>query len=284
MNDIEFYKMSGAGNDFIMIDNRESVFNFPDTPLAVSRLCRRASSIGADGLILIENPDGSEVDFSWSFYNSDGSEAEMCGNAARCAARLSFLLGISKKTLSFLTGAGVIHAKILESGGVRIEMTDPKDIRLNRNISLESLNKGVKTAYDFADTGVPHAVVDMGSGRALSELDIDAAGSEIRYHEDFKPAGTNANFVSYEEGGIIKMRTYERGVEGETLACGTGAVAAAILSYLNGKAAPPVTVVPTSGIPLTVHFVADGKEVSEVALEGDARLVYRGYFSPEALD
>lgn len=284
MNDIEFYKMSGAGNDFILIDNRKSVFNFPNTPFAVSRLCRRANSIGADGLILIENPDGSKVDFRWRFYNSDGSEAEMCGNAARCAARLGFLLGISKRTLSFLTGAGVIHANILESGGVRVKMTNPKDIRLKGNVSLDNLNRGAETEYDFADTGVPHVVIDAGNSESLSKINIKRAGSEIRYHKDFQPAGTNVNFISHTENGTIEMRTYERGVEGETLACGTGAVAAAVLSYLKKRAVSPVTVVPTSGIPLTVHFKADGEEITEVALEGDARLIYRGYFSPEALD
>ncbi|MBN1573414.1 MAG: diaminopimelate epimerase [Deltaproteobacteria bacterium] len=284
MNDIEFYKMSGAGNDFILIDNREAVFDFADVPFAVSRLCRRRHSIGADGLILIENPDGSEVDFKWRFYNSDGSEAEMCGNAARCAARLSFLLGISKRTLSFLTGAGVIHAKILESGGVSVKMTDPSDLRLEEEIALYSYNAGSKTGFDFVDTGVPHVVIDAGDDRALSGLDMEKAGSEVRYHEDFRPAGTNVNFVSHVDGSTIRIRTYERGVEGETLACGTGAVAAAVISHLKGKVSPPVTVVPTSGIPLTIHFEADGDKIGEVFLEGDARLVYRGFFSPEALD
>jgi len=284
MDDIEFYKMSGAGNDFILIDNRKSVFTLPDESFAASQLCRRAISIGADGLILIEKPDDADLDFKWRFFNSDGSGADMCGNAARCAARLSFLLGISKRSISFSTGAGIVHAKIIESGNVRVKLTDPVDIRIGGSISLDTYNKGVETKFDFINTGVPHVVVDVGDENALSKLDIKNVGSEIRYHSDFQPAGTNVNFVSYATDGSLKTRTYERGVEGETLACGTGAVASAVLSHIKGKASSPVTIVPTSEIPLTVHFKAEGEEISEVALEGDARLIYKGSFNPEALD
>ncbi|MCP4709893.1 MAG: diaminopimelate epimerase, partial [Planctomycetes bacterium] len=182
------------------------------------------------------------------------------------------------------TGAGVVHAKIIEAGNVRVQLTNPGDIQIGGNISLNTYNRGAKTNFDFINTGVPHVVVDVGDEDVLSKLNIKSVGSEIRYHTQFQPAGTNVNFVSYAANGGLKTRTYERGVEGETLACGTGAVATAVLSHMKGKASSPVIIVPTSGIPLVVHFKAEGMDISEVALEGDARLIYKGYFNPEALD
>ncbi len=277
MEDIEFYKMSGAGNDFIFVDNRSGVFDFPDVGAAIRKLCTRGISIGADGVILIEKPDAAGIDFRWRFYNADGSAADMCGNGARCAARLSFLLGISGRKVSFLTGAGVVKGEVLGSGHVRIGMTDPSQARLDEEISIE----GSDIVYDFVDTGVPHAVVTV---MDVDAVDVDGIGRKIRGHAAFGAEGANVNFVAVTGENTIRLRTFERGVEGETLACGTGAVAVAVTSFLKGKVKLPVTVIPTSLIGLVVDFEPDGHQIRRVSLTGDARVVYRGRFNSEALD
>jgi diaminopimelate epimerase len=277
MKEIEFYKMSGAGNDFILVDDRSGVFDFPDVGAAVRKLCTRGISIGADGVILIEEPGAAGVDFRWRFYNSDGSAADMCGNGARCAARFSFLLGISGKTVSFLTGAGIVKGEVLGSGHVRIAMTDPAGMRLDEKVSIG----GADIAYDFVDTGVPHAVVTVTD---VDGVDVDGLGRKIRNHAAFGAEGANVNFIAVAGKDTIRLRTFERGVEAETLACGTGSVAAAVTSFLKGKVKPPVTVIPTSLIGLVVDFKSDGHQIRGVSLTGEARVVYRGRFNGEALD
>jgi diaminopimelate epimerase len=276
VSEIEFYKMSGAGNDFILVDNRDGVFDFADAASAVQRLCRRALSVGADGLILIEPPDRGGIDFRWRFFNADGSDATMCGNGARCAARLAFLLGISGRSVSFLTGAGVVRGEVYDSGRVAVGMADPRGASLGRELVVD----GKRIAYDFIDTGVPHVVVTTDD---VSRFDLRGLGPKIRYHEAFAPDGTNVNVIDLSKKGVIRMRTYERGVEDETLACGTGAVAAAVTAFMNGKVNPPVTLVPTSGVELVVRFAA-AKDTTDVTLEGDARVIYRGTLNREALD
>jgi diaminopimelate epimerase len=276
MKEIEFYKMSGAGNDFILVDNRTGVFDFPDTASAVRKVCRRAMSVGADGLILIERPDREGIDFQWRFFNADGSEASMCGNGARCAARLSFMLGISGSSVSFLTGAGIVRGRVDKSGRVEIGMVDPGPASLGRELVVD----GAPITYDFIDTGVPHAVVTVDD---VSRFDLKRLGPEIRYHEAFAPGGANVNVIDLSEKGVIRIRTYERGVEAETMACGTGAVAAAVTASLKKDVSPPVTLVPPSGSALVVRF-RQGPAVTGVTLEGDARLIYRGTLNPEALD
>lgn len=283
MKEIEFYKMSGSGNDFILIDNRNTVFPFEDPARVARRICQRAISIGADGMILIEEAEDEDIDFRWRFYNADGSDATMCGNAARCAARMSYLLGISGRKISFLTGAGVIHAEIMDDGRVKVKMNAPTDIARGKSLSLD----GEIIEYDFADTGVPHAVVYVGSVDELNALSVEEIGRKMRYHKDFTPEGANANFTAMDEMGednILYIRTYERGVEGETLACGTGAVASAILMYIKGRVRPPVLLLPKSGITLNVDFIDEDDGFKDVYLEGDARMIYRGKFSLEALD
>lgn len=281
MEDIEFYKMSGSGNDFIIIDNRKGVFSFSDISLAVAKLCRRGLSVGADGLILLVETDDKDLDFAWEFYNADGSKASMCGNGARCAARLAYLLGISGRKTAFLTSAGKIEAEVLNEGRVKLDMESPTDIRLDHSLDVD----GREITYHFAIAGVPHIVLDVKDmGEEIEDVDVGALGSEIRYHPDFAPEGTNVNFISMGEDEIIRIRTYERGVEGETMACGTGAVAAAVLMYLVEKVRPPVLVIPKSDIALNVHFGASEKEIKDVFLEGDARLIYRGKINNEAMD
>jgi len=276
LKEIEFYKMSGAGNDFILVDNRSGVFDFPDTGLAVKSLCRRGMSVGADGVILIEPADREGIDFRWRFFNADGSNATMCGNGARCAARLAFLLGICGGSVAFLTGAGVVRGRVDESGSVEIEMTEPGPASLGREITVD----GRPITYDFIDTGVPHAVITVDD---VKQFDLLRLGPKIRYHEAFAPDGTNVNVIDKKADGAIRIRTYERGVEGETKACGTGAVAAAVTTFLRGGVTPPVTLIPPSGAVLVVRFQT-APAVTGVTLSGDARLIYRGTLNPEALD
>jgi len=272
MEPIPFYKMNGCGNDFILIDNRTAMIS--SDPGAMARLvCRRKLSVGADGLILIEPSD--DFDFQWQFYNADGSRAEMCGNGARCAARYAHQLGIAGARMTFLTDAGPIEAQI-QDDQVKIKMTPPTDCRVAVDLDL----KGGPRTVSSINTGVPHVVMEM---EGLAETNVVAMGREIRHHAQFAPAGTNVNFVQPVGEGRLHVRTYERGVEDETLACGTGCVAAALVTTLRRRWPSPIPVTTRSGGVLTIHFRMDGDRFQDVFLEGDARIVYTGTLQPEAL-
>ncbi|MBU1233645.1 MAG: diaminopimelate epimerase, partial [Proteobacteria bacterium] len=202
---IPFAKMSGTGNDFIIIDHRQHLVPEDMQAEFVSRVCRRMFSVGADGLIFIENSD--KADFSWRFYNANGSVAEMCGNGARCAARFAFAKNIAGKKMSFETMAGIIEAEILgDDGEVSLLMTPPFDFRTGIRLSLG----GKERAFSFMNSGVPHTVLFVDEG---VEIPVKEWGHEIRFHDMFQPAGTNVNFVQPLADGGIRVRTYERGVE-----------------------------------------------------------------------
>lgn len=269
---ITFSKMSGTGNDFILIDHRTPFLDREEMPGFARGVCERRVSAGADGLILIENSD--TADFRWQFLNGDGSWAEMCGNGARCAARFAFALGIAPERMRFETVAGVIEAEVTDQS-VKIKMTPPNGLRLEEIIEVNGQGKVVHSL----NTGVPHAVLFMDDVQQAPVLEL---GRSIRFHEHFQPAGTNVNFVQQGGNGLI-VRTYERGVEGETLACGTGAVAAAIIAGILGKVAPPVAVTTSGGEQLIIHYRLAGQEISEVYLEGPARFIYEGQLHSEAL-
>ena len=271
---IPITKMSGAGNDFIVIDHRSGFIPEPYQPQFTQLVCRHSFSVGADGLILIE--DSPSEDFRWRFYNKDGSVAEMCGNGARCAARFAWRRGIAGRKMRFSTVAGVIEAELVgEQEHVRIGMTDPFDYRESILIPLGDSEKEVF----FINTGVPHAVVFVESDNAP----VETWGRTLRYHEEFEPAGTNANFVKILEDGELLVRTYERGVEAETMACGTGVVAAAIVAARQGLAESPVDVTTTGGEQLVVQFALRGSSVADVHLQGPARIIYEAELSAEAL-
>jgi diaminopimelate epimerase len=277
MNDpIAFYKMSGSGNDFILIDNRSAPIGPEAGPELARHLCRRKVSVGADGLILIENDE--EVDFCWRFFNADGSSAEMCGNGGRCAARLAHVLGICGARLSFRTLAGVVRAEVLDSR-VKLQMTAPQDLRLGETLELEDCTVTVHSV----NTGVPHAVFILDRYDELGGQDVVGRGREVRYHSRYAPAGTNVNFVAVLGAQELAIRTYERGVEDETLACGTGATAAALVAAAEGLVAPPVSVRTKSGEHLVVHFNAGRAVPEEVYLEGEATVIYQGRLWQEAM-
>jgi len=272
MNPIPFYKMNGCGNDFVLIDNRAGHVAGDPAPFA-RRVCRRKLSVGADGLILIEASD--RVDFQWQFYNADGSRAEMCGNGARCAARLAHELGIAGPHMHFQTDAGPIEAQ-MRGDRVRIKMTPPSACRLDHTLALA----GGALTVSSINTGVPHVVVEKDTP---ADADIVPLGREIRYHAAFAPAGTNVNFIHSAQANRLQVRTYERGVEDETLACGTGCVAAALVTAARRGWPSPIPVTTRSGGILTIHFEREGEGFRGVYLEGDARIVYTGEIRPDAL-
>jgi len=273
---IPFAKMSGTGNDFIIIDHRTPVVPVAMQPEFVAKVCRRRFSAGADGLIFIENSD--IADFSWRFYNGDGSTAEMCGNGARCAARFAYRNNIAPKKMSFETIAGIVKAEIVgDEEHVSLLMTDPFDFRMDLEVVLD----GEPRDLFFVNTGVPHAVLFIDG----EDVPVKEWGREIRFHDMFQPAGTNVNFVSRkkENGGLL-VRTYERGVEDETMACGTGAVASAIIAALQGIVDSPVEVETSGGDELTIIFDLDeGPAATDVYLEGPARIIYLGELMAESL-
>jgi diaminopimelate epimerase len=271
---LPFVKMSGTGNDFILIDHRKPRLAREIMPEFVRLVCRRRFSVGADGLIFIEQSDTH--DFKWLFFNGDGSEAEMCGNGARCAARFAYFYGIAPAHMRFETVAGSVEAKVADIQ-VSIRITEPRDMLLERTVTVD----GSPVVLDTVDTGVPHAVLFVDD---CSRVDIRGLGSKIRFHEEFMPAGTNVNFVQCREDGSLMVRTYERGVEDETLACGTGATAAALIAAVRGRAAAPVEVVTAGGDRLSILFEldADGK-AANVFLKGPAHFIYSGELNAEAL-
>jgi len=271
MDTVPFTKMSGSGNDFILIDNRGGTLDEGSLDAFVVGVCRRRLSVGADGVILIEG--AQTADFRWRFFNADGSPAAMCGNGARCAARFAVLQGVCGPRLRFETGAGVIAARV-DGSRVRVKLTEPGELQTDVRLELAGGAAGVSCI----DTGVPHAVLVVDD---VGRVDVAAVGREIRFHPRFAPAGTNADFISAEPGGIA-IRTYERGVEAETLACGTGAAAGALVAAHTLGLPSPVRVRTAGGDVLTVFFERRAGRFCDVHQEGDARVVYHGVVHPEA--
>ncbi len=272
MKPIPFTKMNGSGNDFIIIDNRSGIAP-QNLPAFIRGVCRRKLSVGADGLILIETD--ADHDFRWQFFNADGSRAEMCGNGARCAARFAHVHGIAGTRMTFGTDAGTIEAEVIGEGA-KIRMTDPFDLACDESLTLA---EGAQT-FCRINTGVPHVVIET---EDLEAAPVAARGREIRYHQRFAPAGTNVNFMAVSTPGAIGVRTYERGVEDETLACGTGCVAAALVTAIRHGWESPIAVTTRSGGILTIHFERAGQGFGSVYLEGDARIVYAAELQADAL-
>ena len=272
MRSIPFSKMSGTGNDFIIIYNRDRLVEDDGLTEFIRNICRRKMSVGADGLILIESSD--KADFRWRFFNSDGSLAEMCGNGARCAARFAYLNGIAGENLSFETEAGIINGQV-KGGAAKVKIPDPADLHLDYTVDLEY---GPLTVSSV-NTGVPHVVVMKDS---VEEVDVFGLGREIRYHEAFAPAGTNVNFICQQKPGQLAIRTYERGVEDETLACGTGSIASALIASCKTDWTSPISLVTRSGESVTIHFRESNHVFTDVYLEGDARIIYTAELGEDA--
>jgi diaminopimelate epimerase len=262
---LEFTKMNGAGNDFVMVDNRDGSRSLSREQIA--RLCDRHRGIGADGLIALE---GSPELPRMRYYNADGGEADMCGNGARCFSRFTArLLGLTAGSLSFQTEVGILVAELLLDDRVRLRMSEPHSLQLahslrvlDRDLEVHSLN-----------TGVPHAVTFV---QNLEETPVIELGRALRQHQRFAPAGTNANFIQILAPGSLSIRTYERGVEDETLACGTGVVASALIHHHLSKTPSPITVQVRGGETLEVGFLEESGQLVAVTLSGPADFVFTG--------
>ncbi len=263
IKDIPFAKFEGSGNDFVVINNYQKIIQKPQD--LARKICKRKKGIGADGLILIER--AKKCDFTMRTFNPDGSEAEMCGNGARCAAKFACIKEITGINSTFKTLAGTIKAQIKENT-VKITMKDPFDLQVNIKLTLD----GVEYQGYYVNTGVPHLVIFSSE---VDKIPLKDLAPKIRYHQLFQPQGTNVDFVEVKDDRI-KTRTYERGVEDETLGCGTGAVASAIATFINYQLLPPFKVIMKGG-EVTVWFEHQGGEsFTHVFLEGEANLVYQG--------
>jgi diaminopimelate epimerase len=274
MEQVRFSKLSGAGNDFVIIDNREGIIPEGSTEF-INKVCARRVSAGADGLLLVEDSD--VADFRMRYFNSDGGEVETCGNGARCIARFAHdeKVVFSNK-MTFETRAGIYSAEVM-ADTVKLRVGDAVDMRLNFPLALSNGQHTVS----FVNSGVPHVIFFVDD---LEDIDVFELGRETRYHEDFQPAGTNANFVKMRSPEALDIRTYERGVEDETLACGTGCIASAILAAALGKAKSPVDAYTRGGYILKIYFTLNSSGASEVFLEGDARTIYKGYLLEDSWD
>lgn len=266
---LSFTKMNGAGNDFVMIDNRSQKLSLSKDQIAW--ICDRHRGVGADGLLLVEPEPKDSADFRMRYYNSDGGEAEMCGNGARCFARFVQKIGGCNDQVSFQTLAGIIRAKFDDSR-VTINLSEPKDLKLNQKIKLST----GETEIHSLNTGVPHAVLFVPHA---DEAMVGPLGSEIRYHAHFAPKGTNVNFVQLLGANKVRVRTYERGVEGETLACGTGVTASALIAHALHKLTSPISVKVQGGDTLEVSYKFQEGRFSEVLLKGPADFTFEGEIS-----
>lgn len=269
---LHFFKMNGAGNDFIIVDNRDLSLTDALDPDTIAALCDRNRGIGADGLLAVE-PAQKGADFRFRYYNADGGEAEMCGNGARCFGRFTAHLGeIVLKRVSFETIVGTLTAEMI-GDDVRIAMSEPTDLKLDTGVTIP----GLDTPVHFINTGVPHVVAFVESPAALDDFDVVNHGGAIRNHPHFAPAGTNANFAAVLAPDHIAIRTFERGVEDETLACGTGTVACALVHHLLTGAPSPIKVDVEGGDTLEIGFEKTGEQTfKNVTLTGPADFVFEG--------
>ena len=273
MEKFSFYKYSGHGNDFVIIDNWDGVVADNDMSNIAKLMCRPKFGVGADGVVfIIAGPD--EVDFAWRFFNADGSEADMCGNASRCTAHLAVTLGIAPNEMAFKTSAGVVEATV-DGRVVRVKI--PKAGRSEGSALVEA--EGVSLTYHRMNTGVPHAVAWV---EELENLNVLKIGRSVRRHPAFTPDGTNVNFVKILGPDKLAIRTYERGVEDETLACGTGATAAVLLAAAQGLVTAPVVKCQTrGGESLTIILEGPLTDPDNIFLEGEVRCLFSGQVEPD---
>jgi diaminopimelate epimerase len=262
---LRFTKMNGAANDFVLIDNRAGDVHLNRTQIA--HLCDRHRGIGADGILLLEKA-ANRADFRMRYFNADGGEAEMCGNGARCFARFANKVAGAEGTTSFETPAGVISARLI-GDLVTLQMTEPADLRLNIPIRVAGENKTIH----FINSGVPHVVIPVPQ---VDAVDVLREGAAIRQHEMFSPKGANVNFIEKRGANKIAVRTYERGVEDETLACGTGVVASALIFAATEVANGPIEVLVRGGSELQVGFEKIDNQFRNVTLTGPAEFAFEG--------
>lgn len=262
MKPIKFVKMHGAGNDFILVDDRDGSFPVEDYR-RFTALAARRSGVGCEGVILVQRSE--TADFRMRFFNPDGTEADLCGNGARCVAAFAREIGAAEgKVMRFETHAGLVDAEIVDEGQVKVRMPDPHGLE-----------------EDFVVAGVPHKIVPVEN---LAAVDVENEGRRIRLSDEFAPEGTNVDFVRYRPPSAVSIRTYERGVEGESGACGTGSVAAAAVGVAQHGLAFPVRVKTLGGYELVVDGRCDGGRFSSITLTGPVKRVFSGEVDWDALD
>ncbi len=280
---VEFTKMHGAGNDFIVIDNR--FFHFSDAALSAmaATWCPRRTGIGADGLLALAPPHDEAHDYRMRYVNADGSPARMCGNGARCLARFAYEAGFESDVLTFESDAGLYRAEVLagSEGAVRLHVPPPRDFEAD--VALENSDEAVARPVHYVWTGTEHAVCLV---EEVDDVAVETVGRALRRDPRWAPEGANANFVEVvqNEGGApdtLRVRTFEKGVEAETRACGTGALAAAVVARLMGRVTGSVVSVTMPGGGLRVGLTAADGAVSDLYLEGPAVKVFRGTIDAE---
>lgn len=283
MNEIYFYKLTGAGNDFIFFD-RKKIPSLVVSSMAIRKLCDRKFGIGADGIIIIQDKDN--YDFEMQYFNADGSTGSLCANGARCAIWFAEKTNrLTNKKAKFISNGNEYSGEVISDELIKFNLNPPTKSKFNFRIkAAEQLIKA-----DFIDTGSPHVVINIkdilqdsknpfSNFSKISDFPVHQLGREIRYHKDFAPSGTNVNFYTVDKDKIY-IRTYERGVEDETLACGTGSVATAISAFLNKKISLPISLITWGGETLIVNFDVENQKVSKVTLTGPAKIVFEGKIS-----
>ena len=264
---INFLKMSGCGNDFVVIDNRLNKLAGLKISSLVQKVCAPKVSIGADGVLLLQK--SRKADVRMRIFNPDGSEVDMCGNGARCLALFAKKTkAVKKDTFTIETDAGILGARV-KGSQVKLKLSEPHSLRFKFDLKI----KNKKYQVSYINTGVPHVVYIT---KNVDKFKVEEIGRLIRYHQEFAPAGTNANFVQIDSRRQITLRTYERGVEAETLACGTGSVASAIIASKIKCLSSPVTVNVRSGDKLKIYFKAKDQGYTDVYLEGPAEIIFEG--------
>lgn len=267
---LQFAKLTGAGNDFVLIDNRDG--RIGSKSRLARRLCDRRFGIGADGMLVLER--STRAHYKMRYFNADGSSGGMCGNGGRCIARYAILKGIAPPEHTF-EALNYVYRALQTPRGITLHMKNVPLMRLDC-----ALRRGGKTIrYHQIDTGAPHIVVHVPQPairQHIEEVDVAHIGRDLRYHRAFLPAGTNVNFLEHVEGRRFRMRTYERGVEAETLACGTGSIASAIAASVTMEIPPPIEVITQSRKRLHVDFELSGRTATDIRLTGPAILVFEG--------
>jgi diaminopimelate epimerase len=259
--------MVASGNDFVVVDNRRGIVK--DIVVFTRKICRPHQGVGADGVLLFEG--SKKANFKIRILNLDGSEAAACGNGFRCIALYAHDILKYSPRMSFESGSGLIEAEVGAKSSIRVQLMKPRVFEMDGVIEVRKH----KLHYAFLDTGVPHIVIFV---EGLEKVEVFETGKALRNHTRFQPFGTNVNFVEVKNKKEIAVRTYERGVENETLACGTGSTAAAIVSVLKGYTEPPVSVMTKSGEKLRIDIRKKGDEITKVFLEGHAQFVYKGEY------
>jgi len=283
MKKYSFVKMNGAGNDFVVFD-KEGTAGLDFSPSFIKKLCDRRFGIGGDGVITVSQSDSH--DFEMEYFNADGTCGTLCGNGARCAIQFAVISGIVKsKSVSFISNGLSYSGNLLENDLVRFNLNNPDSLKENFPLTVS----GVEINAHFINTGSPHVVVFLdelllrkfaGDRQidSITDFPVYQVGKEIRYSKEFAPEGTNVNFLEI-KNSLVHIRTYERGVEDETLACGTGSVASAIIAFLQKQIPPPIVLKTKGGDELTVDFSAEGGLIKNVSLTGPAKINFSGEFT-----